>query len=160
MFMNNATQSSGIVPKDFAETMEYEEFGSAPETAVGTGPYRVVEWARHDRLVLEAFEDYWQGPASIQEVIFRPIPDSSARVPALRAGEIHIAEQLPIEQMEELEGSVAETRSVLGNQRQRLILNTNREPFDSVEVRQAVHYALNVPDITEHVLLGLGEQIP
>jgi peptide/nickel transport system substrate-binding protein len=62
-----------------------EGFGEAP---VGTGPFSFVELVRGERLVLDRNEDYWRGAPALERVILRPIPDSTARVAALQAGEV------------------------------------------------------------------------
>ncbi|MFQ6088443.1 MAG: ABC transporter substrate-binding protein [Candidatus Methanofastidiosia archaeon] len=62
-----------------------EDFFSHP---VGTGPFKFVEWIKDDHITLEAFDDYWGGRAKIDKLIFRVIPDTSARLLALEKGEI------------------------------------------------------------------------
>ena len=54
----------------------------------GTGPFKFVEWVREDHVTLEAYEDYWQGRANIDQLFFKVIPDPSARLMALEVGEV------------------------------------------------------------------------
>src|SRR5690606_26891746 len=56
---------------------------------IGTGPFRLVEYVQDDRIVYEAFPDYWK-PAvpCIQKLTLKALTDEQARVAALRAGEI------------------------------------------------------------------------
>ena len=54
----------------------------------GTGPFRFMEWIKDDHITLEANEDYWQGRASLDKLIFKVIPDPSARLMALEVGEV------------------------------------------------------------------------
>jgi peptide/nickel transport system substrate-binding protein len=56
---------------------------------VGTGPFRFVEWVKDDHITLEAFDDYWKGRPALDRLIFRVIPDPSARLLALERGDIH-----------------------------------------------------------------------
>jgi peptide/nickel transport system substrate-binding protein len=56
---------------------------------VGTGPFEFVEWVKDDTITLRAFEDYWRDRAQIDELIFKVIPDPSARLMTLQAGEVH-----------------------------------------------------------------------
>ncbi len=61
---------------------------SVMETPVGTGPYKFVKWNKGENVVLVRNDDYWGEPAKTKNVIFRFIPDNSARVLALNNGEV------------------------------------------------------------------------
>jgi len=54
----------------------------------GTGPFKFVEWVKDDHITLEANEDYWRERASLDKLIFKVIPDPSARLMALEVGEV------------------------------------------------------------------------
>jgi ABC-type transport system substrate-binding protein len=54
----------------------------------GTGPFKFVEWVKDDHVTLEANEDYWQERAKLDQLIFKVIPDPSARLMALEVGEV------------------------------------------------------------------------
>ena len=54
----------------------------------GTGPFKFVEWVKSDHITLEANENYWQERATLDKLIFKVIPDPSARLMALEVGEI------------------------------------------------------------------------
>jgi peptide/nickel transport system substrate-binding protein len=54
----------------------------------GTGPFKFVEWVKDDHITLVRNEDYWRDPPKLDKVIFRVIPDPSARLMALEANEI------------------------------------------------------------------------
>jgi peptide/nickel transport system substrate-binding protein len=56
---------------------------------VGTGPFKFVEWVKDDHITLEAFDGYWRGKPKVDKIIFRVIPDPSARLLSLEAGEVH-----------------------------------------------------------------------
>ena len=70
-----------MVPPVYAEEAGLGGFASEP---VGTGPFQFVEWVKDDRIVLEANPDYWKAPPKLQRVVFKPIPEDSARVAALK----------------------------------------------------------------------------
>lgn len=161
LFMQGTPLFSPVVQKSIAEQYSMEEFGASAESVqgAGTGPFSVVSWQRDDRLVLEAFDGYWGGAPSIDELVFRPIPDASARTAALLAGEADIIWPLAVEQVAALEGNPnAEARSVVGLTRLRLILNTNVAPLDNLDVRKAVAHAIDVQSIIDNLLLGYAVQ--
>jgi len=68
------------------------DFGLTP---VCSGPFSFVERIQQDRIVLEAFADYWNADAiSIDTVTFLPIPDTTVRLANLRAGDLDMLERL------------------------------------------------------------------
>lgn len=161
-FMQGTPLFTPIVQASIAEQYTTEEFGATAESVIGagTGPYQVVSWQRDDQLVLAVNESYWNGVPEIENLIFRPIPDGAARTAALLAGEADIISDLSVEQVATLEGNPdVEARSVAGLERLRLVMNTNLEPFDSLEVRQALNHAIDYDSIIDNLLLGYAERI-
>ena len=67
------------------------DFGLNPVGA-GTGPFMFVEWKRDDHLTLKKNPNYWvPGRPYLDQVIYRPITDSSAALAALRTGDVDVA---------------------------------------------------------------------
>ena len=60
-----------------------------PNTAVGSGPYRLVE-AGDDLVVMEAFDEYWDNRPNIDEMVWRGVPNEQDRISALLAREADI----------------------------------------------------------------------
>lgn len=150
----------GIVPYSLFEGsgnfegMTVDDFSDNP---VGTGPYRVAEWQRGQRITLAAFDDYWGTPPVPAELIFRFIEDATTRVSELRAGGIDITQQLSVVHAQELDE--ADETDVLTIDQARLIafpFNTKNEPVNDVRVRQAINYAINKETIVENLLSGYG----
>ncbi|MEM8590456.1 MAG: ABC transporter substrate-binding protein [Pseudomonadota bacterium] len=83
-----------LVPDDFAG-MTPEEFGLAP---VGTGPYRVTEFDSGERLVMEAYDDYWGGTPPLAAIEWIIVPEPSARLAGLVSGEFDIIVSIPSDQ--------------------------------------------------------------
>jgi len=69
-----------------ANAEKYKE--DAFKNPCGTGPFKFVEWVKDDHITLEANEDYWRERASLDKLIFKVIPDPSARLMALEVGEV------------------------------------------------------------------------
>jgi peptide/nickel transport system substrate-binding protein len=57
------------------------------QVPVGSGPFRVVRWARGDSVVLKANPYYWRGKPSIERLVYRIVPDPTTRLQLLRTGE-------------------------------------------------------------------------
>lgn len=82
-----------ILPKAYFQKVGEEAFRAKP---IGAGPYKIVEYQRGSRLVLEAFDKYWGGAPKIKRVTFEIIPEPSARVAAVESGRVDVASQLPL----------------------------------------------------------------
>jgi peptide/nickel transport system substrate-binding protein len=54
---------------------------------VGTGPYKLTEWRRGERLVLAANDRYWAGPPKIKRVTVAFVPDDNTRAQRMRRGD-------------------------------------------------------------------------
>ena len=66
-----------------------EKYGAdAFKNPSGTGPFKFVEWIKDDHITLEANDNYWRESAKLDKLIFKVIPDPSARLLALEANEI------------------------------------------------------------------------
>ncbi len=76
----------------FASPTAVEEqgdiYGTAEGLAVGTGPFKVEEWVKEDHLTLARNDDYWGELPTLDQIIYRVIPDTSAMFLALQAGDI------------------------------------------------------------------------
>jgi peptide/nickel transport system substrate-binding protein len=122
----------------------------------GTGPYRFVQWVRDERLVLERNPDYWQGAPDVHRVVFRYIPEFSARLAALLAGEIDIMKDVPPHAVEMVDRSgKARVRSTVSSRINYLALvNLKPGPMQDLRVRRAINHAVNVDELIQQVLRG------
>jgi len=80
-----ASWCAWIVSKRAYEVLGFDGFSRAP---VGTGPYKVRELRTDDRIVLDAFDDYWDGKPTARTVTFRKIPELAGRIAALQSGDV------------------------------------------------------------------------
>jgi len=79
-----AVHQASIISPTNAEKYKEEAF----KHPCGTGPFRFLEWVKDDHITLEANENYWQGRAKLDQLIFKVIPDSSVRLMALETGKV------------------------------------------------------------------------
>ncbi len=82
--------SMPVLPRHLleGEDMQTSAFFRSP---IGTGPYRLARWDEGQSITLVRNEDYFQGPPQIGTIIFKIVPDDSARALQLRAGELDLA---------------------------------------------------------------------
>lgn len=128
-----------IASKAYYESSE-DDFVNNP---IGTGPYKFVSRAKGSNIKLEANEDYYRGAPEIKEVTFEVIPDSSTKAIALQTGEVNFAE-IDSATKPQLEANPAITiAEVPTSAFSYIAMNTEKEPFNDVKVRQAINYAID-----------------
>jgi len=131
------------------------------EHPVGTGPFKFLQWARDEKLVVVRNDDYWKGKAEIKKVTFRFIPEFSARLAALLAGEIDIMKDVPPQNVEMLEKSgKARLRATVSSRINYLALvNLKPGPMQDIRVRKAIHASVNVDELIQQVLRGRASKM-
>ena len=129
----------------------------------GTGPFKLVEWRRGDAIIMERAPDYYGGspdippvgPARVDRVVFKVMPDNAARVAALLAGDVDIINGLPVTAMKQVEASGnARVATVNGTRTFFLAINNGKAPFKDRRVRQALNHAVDRKLIIQRLLNG------
>src|SRR5258706_8879686 len=146
-----ARQGSVIYPREAVDTLKSEP--------IGTGPYKVAEWVRGDRIVLAKNTDHHvKGLPKLDRVTYRFIPDPNAALAALKAGDVDAAmfglgpEHIPdLQKDPRFQVIVGETTNDVI-----MSMNNSRKPFSDVRVRRAVTYGINKPDVVKGAMFGFG----
>ncbi len=131
------------------------------ENPVGTGPYKLVAWDKGQQLILTTNEEYWGKKPPVQNVIYRIMKETSARVVALNNGEADIINGIDanvIKQIKEAGNVVYEDE---GNNTNYMVYNC-REGYITAdrEVRLALAQAINVPELVESLYKGYADYAP
>ena len=135
-----------------------EDYGTPAAGCVGTGPFKFVEWTEGDHITVAANDDYWGGRPKIDQIIWRVIPDDSARFLALKAGDIHALEQAVPEDIQSAENDpdlYVEARPALNTAY--LSFNYKIKEFQDKNVREAVSHAINREGLVENFYGDYGE---
>ena len=123
----------------------------------GTGPFKYESHVVGQELVIVRNDDYWGREARLARIRFRVIPDHMTRIMALRAGEIDIAQRIP---MPDVDGLRRDPAVIVYEVRVPMIRHVAftlfREPVNDIRVRQAIAHAIDSQAIVDGVLLGLG----
>ncbi len=119
------------------------DYGMPTVGAVGTGPFKFVEWVEDDHITVEANEDYWGGKPTIDRIIWRVIPDDSARYLALKAGDIHALEQANIEDIKDAEADPNLYVEATGLNTAYLAFNYHIKELQDPKVREAIFHAID-----------------
>jgi peptide/nickel transport system substrate-binding protein len=162
-----------IVSASVGKGVTTQDFNSG-KAAIGTGPYKLVQWANGERLVVERNERYW-GPkptwARVTEVV---LAKDAARLAALLSGQVDAIDAVPSADLDRLRKdtdfrwcAAARPRSCTTSRwtrparsrpssRPRTASPWTRNPLKDARVRKALSLALNRGLIVERVLEGSG----
>ena len=146
---------AGIVSKDYVDRVGWKEFSLKP---IGSGPFKMVEWRRDDRVIMEAFDKYWRGRPAFDRLIHRTIPEDSTRVGELISGGVDIATNIPSQDVKRIEASgMATTKPWPSFRVMELFVNTKKgSPLADPKVREAVDLAIDERALIDTVMSGRG----
>ncbi|CAH2402638.1 ABC transporter substrate-binding protein [Mesorhizobium escarrei] len=139
----------------------------APETAdtnkekpVGTGPFKFQNWAKGSSITLIRSDAYWGAPVSLDKAEFRIVTDAAAAVPALLSGDVQAFPFFDPDSVAQIQGD-PRFKVVIGATEGETILSMNNKkpPFDRLQVRQAISFALDRKAIIDGASAGLGVPI-
>jgi peptide/nickel transport system substrate-binding protein len=159
-----------IIGRAQSEGMATSDFNSG-RAAVGTGPYRLVSFTPGDRAVFQRNEDWYGGRPTWARVTYRFIGNDSARLAALKAGDVDLIDQVPTRDVADLgrdtrlqvvtkagvrniylhlDQGREQTPGVADNQGRPLAQN----PLRDVRVRRALSLAINREGIVRQIMDG------
>lgn len=111
---------------------------------VGTGKYKFESWSSGNELKVVKNTDYWQGEPDLEGITFKMMPDPTARVNALRSGDVDFIYAFDPLDLGALEGdSNLETYSGPSIEYNALYTNMSQKPLDDVRVRRAISMAID-----------------
>jgi peptide/nickel transport system substrate-binding protein len=124
---------------------------------VGTGPFTFVSETRGQELVMAANPNYWGGKPSLDKVILRPIPDPTARVAALKSGQVNWIEVPPPDVISTLKSSGYQIDTNSYDHIWPWTFDMTKKPWNDVRVRQAANYAIDRESLIKNVLAGTAD---
>jgi peptide/nickel transport system substrate-binding protein len=164
MMIVSASAANGATEQDF----------NGGRAAIGTGPYRWVRYTPASDVTIERAARHWGPPEPWQRVVYRFIPNDSARVSALLAGDVEVVDAVP----PALYGRVrSDQRSRLvtatsgfnlymyidsGRERSPFVTGADgqmldRNPLRDRRVRLALSHAINRSGLSERAMEGGAE---
>ena len=129
-----------IVPPGYAKQAGKTKYNTDP---VGSGPYKLKQWVRGDRIVLERFDGYYGPKPAYKTVIFKANPEEASRIAALITAEADVISGIPVQQRKRITASGKAYLTPQMGVMPYLGINTYQAPFSDVRVRQAINYAIN-----------------
>ncbi len=154
-----------MVPKNYIQKVGDKGFAQAP---VGTGPFKFVSANLSDSIVMERYDNYYGGavdlppvgPAFLDRVTFKLMPEASSRVAALIAGEAQIIEAVSPQLTDRLKATPNVQVQMVGGTRPKLMdMNVTTPPFNDVRVRQAFMYGTDRALLLKTIAGDVGEMM-
>jgi peptide/nickel transport system substrate-binding protein len=148
-----------IVPQKHIEKVGEEAFGTT--AAVGTGPWKLVEWKRDQHIRLEAFDQHWRGKPAFKHLVIRAIPEVATQIAELKTGGVDLIRNVSADLVPELKAHANTAVSSAPILRTHYVmLDMRQAPFDKKAVRQAANYAIDREAIVQKMMGGLGRVVP
>jgi peptide/nickel transport system substrate-binding protein len=133
------------------------------ENPVGTGPYKLVRWAKKQEHLLIRNDDYWGAKPAFKHVRVRIIPEQATQIAELIAGSVDVIKAVPPDQMDVINKS-GQARTATSPILRTAFLQLDQaarsgpNPFTDRRVRQAANLAVDMDSIIKHVLNGLADR--
>jgi peptide/nickel transport system substrate-binding protein len=143
------------------------------KAAVGTGPYRVVEFVVGDHAVFQRNESWWDKKPKWEKVTYRLIANDASRNAALQSGDVDVIDQVPTRDVADLRKNAK--LSIVSAPGQRLIYLSVDEgraetpwatdaagnklpvnPLKDLRVRRALSLAINRDAIRDRLMDGFS----
>jgi peptide/nickel transport system substrate-binding protein len=160
-FLDTMANAATSIVSPTAYMEKREKFRIEP---VGSGPFKFVSWDKDSQVVLEKNPDYFLGEPKLDKLIYRAMPENTARLSALKTGEVHVLSSVPpemaqlIEKEEKLHLTVQPGLNMAYlHWNLRPELAGYQEPFSDVRVREALIRAIDREALVERFFLGYGE---
>lgn len=166
---NMAAAPPTILPAHIYEgTDQFENphsHGQPGYPAIGSGPFKFVEWVRDDHIILAANPDYWGGRPNVERLAIKIVPEITTALAALEAGQLDIIDmatglQSEVSRLVEDPNVHVSMTDKIGTGIWFLAFNLQNDIIDNVEVRQALSYAIDRQEVVDAVLYGLATPCP
>ena len=142
-------RAAGIIPKGLAEKENLKI------RAIGTGPFKLVEYVPQDHVTYARNPDYWDKPLPyLDGMVFKVLTEENARIAALRAGQIQYA-FLSAQGAAQLEGAAGIT--VAKSPFAWVVLhyvNVLNKPLSDARVRRGLRMAVDTSEVIQKAAFG------
>jgi peptide/nickel transport system substrate-binding protein len=164
IFLDQLAGAYGVILNQESVDKAGKDYGIS--VVDGTGPFKFVSWTRNQEIDFVRNDDYnWNspmfsnpGPAYVDAVKIRIIPEDNTRIAEFQAGNVDLVQDVPLSEVDRLDKTPG-VSIVRYDQLQTTYvgMNTSKPPFDDVRVRQAVAYAINRDEIVTGANFGLAK---
>jgi peptide/nickel transport system substrate-binding protein len=157
LFANIPAHIAGwIAPKAYVEKKGHQ-LGSSSALPVGAGAYRMTSFIPDQVLTFERNPYYWGPKPPLERLKLQFLPDNSARLLALRSGQVDGTLQVPLEDIRVWNNTPGVSLiSVPGAGLGQIYFNVGLAPFDDIHVRRAWLHCYDATAIATDLLAGFA----
>lgn len=166
LYLLKSGPTGGILPAHLYSGTDFltNKYNFAP---IGSGPFKFAEWKGAEYIKLVKNEKYFKaGQPYLDQLLFKIIPDSNARVIALQNGDINylwhytvpysaVPQLLKNPNLAYTFDHVAPASDVA-----QIILNLRNPILNNTDVRHALAYAINKTELVDKVGFGVAKEAP
>ncbi|WP_457747248.1 peptide-binding protein [Sulfurimonas sp.] len=140
------TWMMGILPEHLLKNeknLMSSDFNTHP---IGTGPYKLTELEFSKNIELSAFDDYFEGRAKIDKIVFHVIADPMTRLLMLKSGGLDLGSIEPLVMERQLKADFFKKFNIyekISLSYTYLGFNLRLEKFKNPKVREALSLAIN-----------------
>jgi len=136
------------------------------QAAVGTGPFMFEKWEGNDLHLVRNPDYKWapafmghQGPAYLERLVWKTIPEAATRMIALQRGEATAVHFPALDQVADFKknSNFQVFRKDTPGHPKSMPINIKRAPTDDLRVRQAILYAIDRQKVIDLVQFGNAE---
>jgi peptide/nickel transport system substrate-binding protein len=168
VFLNNISQTEwgyASIPHARHVAQHGKDYGVVPQSVCGTGPFKLDRWSKDDRMELVRFDDYrWgspayenTGPAHLERLVLRTIPEDASRAAELETGGIDVDIDVAPQHIARLESRSVKITAIPRLSSNHLGFNVEKEMFKDARVRRAIAHAVNREQIVQYVMRGQAD---
>jgi peptide/nickel transport system substrate-binding protein len=159
--------------KEFAEAFNSPEYAHDPDKIVGSGAYKLEKWETGQRNILVKKDNWWGEnvkekniyfEANPKRLVYETINDFNTALVALKGGKLDVIYVTPVKDYLDLDESPKFKENFAKSEPPMLVyaylgLNVRDKILKDVKVRQALAHLVDVDQIIEKVLYGLGTRV-
>ncbi|AMB58428.1 ABC transporter substrate-binding protein [Microterricola viridarii] len=138
------------------------------QSPIGTGPFAVAGWVKQDHVSLVRNDSYssppadagHSGPAYLEAIDWRFLPDSASRYAALQAGQVQVIDNAQPDTLAAAAsaGTFTDIDAPRPGASNRLELNSGKAPFNDAAVREAFIRAVDLNDGIDSLFFGTADR--
>ncbi|MCL2655640.1 MAG: ABC transporter substrate-binding protein [Coriobacteriia bacterium] len=151
-FLANCAMSLGAPMVSPTACQKYNN--NVNEHPVGTGPYSFVSWKKGDNVTLVRNDSYWGSKAKTKNLIFKVIPDNSARVLALTNGDVDMLDGIDATAVDTIKSAGDVLNTTKGMNINYMAFNTTSPIFKNAAARKAIAQAINRDELVKNLYQG------
>ena len=131
------------------------------QNPIGSGPFKFTEWVPNDHIQLDRNTAYWDQARlpKLDRIVFKPVTELQTRLSQLLAGNVDMVYDFSLQEVPRMQADKRVVVEVVPPADQMFVayLNMRKPPFDKVEMRQAIGWALDRAAFVQNFLAGLGD---